>query len=183
MLQNFVGKDFLSGLGTVKLDVNSGGTTLGDVRRGLNGDVALNFENGAIKGFNLGQIIRKGQSALRGESFSNTEPEQTDFSTIGFAAKIVNGVLQSDQLNAQSPLFRLAGKGQIDLVNDYVRSFAEDKAWLDVINGNAALMTPEGTPNGSLFRFDRVHLNKKGYARWAQILRPTLLEHWRQQLH
>jgi lysophospholipase L1-like esterase len=72
---------------------------------------------------------------------------------------------------------------QIDAVNEFVRSFAQDKPWLDVLNGNAALMTPEGTPNRSLFRFDRVHLNKKGYARWTQILRPKLLEHWRQQLH
>jgi lysophospholipase L1-like esterase len=26
--------------------------------------------------------------------------------------------------------------------------------------------------------YDRVHLNKKGYARWAQVLRPRLLGHW-----
>jgi len=26
-------------------------------------------------------------------------------------------------------------------------------------------------------------LNKGGYARWAQILRPKLLDQWRQQLH
>lgn len=120
MLQHFVGKDFLSGLGTIKLDLNSAGNTVGDVRRSLNGDVALNFENGAVKGFNLGQLLRKSQAALRGESFSQTEPQETDFSTISFAAKIVNGVLQSDQLNAQSPLFRLAGQGKIDLVNETI---------------------------------------------------------------
>jgi lysophospholipase L1-like esterase len=72
---------------------------------------------------------------------------------------------------------------QINSVNEYVRETAEDKPWLDLINGNAALETPSGEPDRSLFRFDRVHLNKKGYARWAQILRPKLLEYWRQQLH
>ena len=72
---------------------------------------------------------------------------------------------------------------EIEAVNEYVREIAEDKPWLEVINGNAALKTPSGEPDRSLFRFDRVHLNKKGYARWAQILRPKLLGNWRQQLH
>jgi lysophospholipase L1-like esterase len=72
---------------------------------------------------------------------------------------------------------------QIEAVNEYVRKTAEDKPWLDFISGNEALRTADGTPDRSLFRFDRVHLNRKGYARWAQILRPKLLDHWRQQLH
>jgi lysophospholipase L1-like esterase len=72
---------------------------------------------------------------------------------------------------------------QIEAVNEYVRETAEDKPWLDLINGNAALKTSNGNPDRSLFRLDRIHLNKKGYTRWAQILRPKLLEHWRQQLH
>jgi lysophospholipase L1-like esterase len=72
---------------------------------------------------------------------------------------------------------------QIEAVNEYVRKTAEDKPWLVLISGNQVLKTPDGKPDRSLFRFDRVHLNRKGYTRWAQILRPKLLDHWRQQLH
>jgi lysophospholipase L1-like esterase len=72
---------------------------------------------------------------------------------------------------------------QIAAVNEYVRETAETKPWLELVDGNAALQTPDGDPDRSLFRFDRVHLNKRGYARWAQILRPKLLDQWRQQLH
>ena len=72
---------------------------------------------------------------------------------------------------------------QIAAVNDRVRRAAEAKPWLTLIDGNAALKTPSGEPDRSLFLFDRVHLNKAGYAKWAQILRPQLLELWRQQLH
>ena len=71
---------------------------------------------------------------------------------------------------------------QIEAVNEYVREIAESKPWLDLISGTEALKTPSGEPDRSLFRFDRTHLNKKGYTRWAQILRPELLDHWRQQL-
>ena len=72
---------------------------------------------------------------------------------------------------------------QIEAVNERVRRAAEAKPWLTLIDGNAALKTPTGQPDRSLFLFDRVHLNEEGYTRWAQILRPKLLELWRQQLH
>lgn len=72
---------------------------------------------------------------------------------------------------------------QIESVNEYVRKTAEDRPWLAFIDGNDVLKTSDGKPDRSLFRFDRVHLNRKGYSRWAQILRPKLLDHWRQQLH
>ncbi|MGQ0530575.1 MAG: AsmA family protein [Panacagrimonas sp.] len=124
MLQNFVGKEYVSGLGNIKLDLSSAGATVGDARRSLNGDIALNFQNGAVKGFNLGQILRQGQALLKGEKLAANEPKETDFTAISFAAKIVNGVLKSDQLNAQSPLFRLAGNGEIDLVQETINYLA-----------------------------------------------------------
>jgi lysophospholipase L1-like esterase len=72
---------------------------------------------------------------------------------------------------------------QIEAVNQYLRETAENTPWVELIDGNTALQTPTGYPDRSLFRFDRVHLNKKGYERWAQILRPKLFDYWRQQLH
>ena len=72
---------------------------------------------------------------------------------------------------------------QIEEVNQHLRETAENTPWVELIDGNTALQTPTGYPDRSLFRFDRVHLNKKGYERWAQILRPKLLDYWRQQLH
>lgn len=71
----------------------------------------------------------------------------------------------------------------IEAVNERIAEAASDKPWLTLIDGNDALKTPSGAPDRSLFLFDRVHLNRAGYARWAQILRPKLLELWRQQLH
>lgn len=118
MLQNFWGKDIVSGLGNVKLDLTSSGRTVGDVRRGLNGALSLSFQDGAVKGFNLGQILRQGQAMLSGTAVTQTEPQQTDFTSITFAAQIVNGVLRSKDLNALSPLFRLAGNGEINLVDE-----------------------------------------------------------------
>ena len=72
---------------------------------------------------------------------------------------------------------------QIEAVNQYLCKAAEDRPWLELVDGNEALQSPNGDPDRALFWLDRVHLNSKGYARWAQILRPKLLDYWRQQLH
>lgn len=125
-LKDFLGKDYVSGLGNVSLDLSSRGTTVGDLRKALNGTVAVKVENGAVQGFNLGQILRKGQALLAGQAApAETEPQQTDFAAITASATIVNGILKTDDLAAASPAFRLAGSGQIDLVNETIKFLAK----------------------------------------------------------
>lgn len=67
---------------------------------------------------------------------------------------------------------------RIAAVNDYVRNLAANEPWLVHIDGNDVLRQADGEPKRSLFRFDRVHLNKKGYARWGSIVRRHVLEAW-----
>jgi AsmA protein len=124
-LQDFLGKDYVSGLGNLSLDLSSRGTTVGELRSALNGSVAVKVENGAVKGFNLGQILRRGEAMLAGQAApAETEPQETDFATITATAAIVNGVLKTDDLAAASPLFRLAGSGEIDLARETIRFLA-----------------------------------------------------------
>jgi AsmA protein len=124
-LQDLLGKDYVSGLGNLSLDLSSRGTTVGELRRTLNGSVAVKVENGAVRGFNLGQILRKGEALLAGQAApAETEPQQTDFATITATATIVNGLLKTDDLAAASPLFRLAGSGEIDLARETIRFLA-----------------------------------------------------------
>jgi lysophospholipase L1-like esterase len=37
------------------------------------------------------------------------------------------------------------------------------------------VMGPDGKPDRSLYRFDRLHPNKKGYVRWTATIKPILL--------
>ncbi|MDZ4077611.1 MULTISPECIES: AsmA family protein [Hydrocarboniphaga] len=118
-LKDFMGDDKVTGVGTVNLDITTAGKTVGDVRKALNGDVSLNFKNGAVKGFNLGEMLRKGKAMLAGQQYvAPAEPVETDFAVIDFSGKIVNGVLKSDSLDARNPLLRVGGSGEIDLVNE-----------------------------------------------------------------
>ncbi|MBI3171702.1 MAG: AsmA family protein, partial [Hydrocarboniphaga effusa] len=125
-LQDFLGRDYVSGLGNVQLDLTSRGTTVGELRKALNGTAAVKVENGAVKGFNLGQILRQGQAMLSGQAVaSESAPQETDFAALTASATIANGVLQTNDLAAASPAFRLAGSGQIDLANETIRFTAK----------------------------------------------------------
>ena len=122
LLLDLTGKDSVSGQGAVTLDLSSAGRTVGAVKRALNGDVAFNLVNGAVKGFNLAQVIRKGEALaqLNLNDVANaavSESRQTDFAELKGAGHFRNGVLHSDQLSAANPLLRLSGAGDLDLVN------------------------------------------------------------------
>jgi AsmA protein len=119
MLRDFLNKDLLSGTGNVSFELSSSGRTVGDVRRALNGPVSFRLANGAIKGVNLAQIIRQGQALLSGQPFNESAPQQTDFSELAMTGRITNGIF-NDALSGASPLFRLAGDGAADLVNETV---------------------------------------------------------------
>ncbi|MGH8430658.1 MAG: AsmA family protein, partial [Solimonas sp.] len=124
-LKDLVGKDAVSGLGNLTVSLDSRGNTYGDFKRALNGDLAFRIENGAVKGFNLAQFVRKAQATLGGNvSYAENAAPQTDFTVFSASAKIINGVLKSDRLDGASPLFRVAGEGQIDLVNETINYLA-----------------------------------------------------------
>jgi AsmA protein len=117
LLQDFMGKDYVTGTGNFSLDVTSAGNTVAELKRGLNGTTAVALQNGAVKGFNLAQIIRQADSLYRGQPLPDSGAQQTDFSTLSASGRISNGVLRSDDLNGASPLLRLSGAGQVDLAN------------------------------------------------------------------
>ena len=118
LLQDFMGKDYVSGTGNVSLDVSSAGNTVAELKRALNGNVSFALQDGAVKGFNLAQIMRQGQALYGGQAAPQGAAQQTDFTSMSASGKFSNGVLHSDDLNAASPLLRLTGAGQVDLVNN-----------------------------------------------------------------
>lgn len=120
-LKDLLGKDYVSGTADLALDISGRGKTVGELRKTLNGTVSALAKNGAVKGFNLGQIIRRGEAALAGNlNYQETSAPETDFSNISVSGKLANGVLSSDDLAAASPLFRVGGSGQIDLANETI---------------------------------------------------------------
>lgn len=125
MLQALLGKDHVTGLTSMSLDLTGRGQTIGALRQSLNGSLSASAENGAVKGFNLAQKLRSAKAKLRGETLQDSEAEETDFARMAATATIVNGVLQSNDLDAKNPLLRLTGEGQVDLYRETINYLAK----------------------------------------------------------
>jgi AsmA protein len=114
LLRDVTQKDFVEGRGNLTLDIQSAGATVNALKKALAGDARVEMKEGAIKGVNLAEAVRKGKPSAA---------QRTDFSDLSATLKIKNGVARNDDLKAQSPLLRLTGAGNLDIGNngiDYV---------------------------------------------------------------
>jgi uncharacterized protein involved in outer membrane biogenesis len=121
ILRDFAQQDRLEGKGNLTLDVTTAGNTVNAMKRALAGTARVQLRDGAVKGINLGEVLRKarsmlgggGQPAAQGET-SGGKP-QTDFSELSASFAIKNGIARNDDLDAKAPLFRLGGSGEINI--------------------------------------------------------------------
>lgn len=117
MAKAFAGDDHVSGLLDFKASISSQGAYVKEITENLNGNLSFQFENGAVKGFNLGEMIRKAKARLDKEEFVPSEvPKQTDFAELLGSATINKGIVHNKDLSAKSPLLRVEGKGKVNLV-------------------------------------------------------------------
>jgi AsmA protein len=120
LLRDFAEQDKLEGKGDITLDVTAAGASVNAMKRSLAGSAKVQLRDGAIKGINLAEIIQKGrnllgsQSAAAGQSANDTS-RRTDFSELSASFAIKNGVAHNEDLDAKAPLFRLGGKGDINI--------------------------------------------------------------------
>jgi len=129
LLIDAINNDMLDGKGTVKIDVKTQGATVGALKKGLNGNAALNLADGAIKGIDIAGSIRELKSKLNVlKQQSNVGADQrkrTEFSEMTATFKINNGVAHNDDLSIKAPLFRISGSGDIDIGNETINYLAK----------------------------------------------------------
>ena len=58
--------------------------------------------------------------------------------------------------------------------NRLIQAHTETDRRLHFIDLTPAILGPDGKPDRSLFRIDRLHPNKKGYAKWTATIKPIL---------
>jgi AsmA protein len=118
LLRDLAQKDVLEGRGNVSLDVRGTGTTPTAIKRSLGGSAAVALHDGAVKGVNIADILRKAKAALGSRSALeelSRGGEKTDFTEMTATFAIRDGVARNDDLAAKSPLLRVAGAGSIDI--------------------------------------------------------------------
>ncbi|WP_439633632.1 AsmA family protein [Glycocaulis sp.] len=112
----------LRGLGNFTIDLTSSGASTAAIMRSLSGNGNLRLADGAIEGFNLARILRGVQTAITTRQLPQGfgPEEETDFSELGGSFTIRNGVLSNSDLSMLSPLLRVTGAGEFNLVEQSV---------------------------------------------------------------
>lgn len=119
LLKTLAKYEQLEGRGTVDSTLSAQGATVEQLTRTLNGKASIQMRDGALRGINIGAKLREAKnlvSQIKGQQTHVANPnEKTDFSELSGTLQITNGVVRNNDLQAKSPLLRLAGDGMVDL--------------------------------------------------------------------
>lgn len=58
--------------------------------------------------------------------------------------------------------------------NQLIQNYTQDNPYLHFVDFNQQLLNEDGRPNRSLYKYDGIHPNEKGYALWTAAIRPQL---------
>ncbi|MCP4697614.1 MAG: AsmA family protein [Gammaproteobacteria bacterium] len=120
-LQNNQGK--ISGKGVLAAKLHMDASSSDTIKKTLNGLIRFSFRNGALKGVNLGNSIRKARALIKNQP---PPPEnqvlKTDFSELHGSFKVQNGVLNNEDLALNSPFLRVKGQSKLTLVTNEMRT-------------------------------------------------------------
>jgi AsmA protein len=127
LVKDLMGRDALEGRGNVTLDVTAAGATVNAMKKQLAGTARVVLRDGAVKGFNLTEALRRTKAAF-GSKTAQQQPadqtQRTDFSEMTASFVIKNGVAHNDDLEVKAPLLRLGGAGDIDVGNSQLNYVA-----------------------------------------------------------
>lgn len=118
LVKDLMERDAVEGKGNVAVDLSAAGPTVNAMKRSLAGTARVELKDGALKGVNLTEVLRKTRAAF-GSKSAEQQPadtaQRTDFSAMSASFVIKDGVARNDDLDVHAPLVRVGGAGQIDI--------------------------------------------------------------------
>lgn len=125
LLSTLASFDRLTGTGGVSIDLTANGSTLAQIVNQLNGELQLDLSDGALRGINLGQLVRTagslseklaaGDLTLASLGSVVSPQAETDFTAFNASLDIENGIGQLSQLKLANSVLNVDGTGQINL--------------------------------------------------------------------
>ena len=123
LLTDATGFDKVLGRGSLNWNLSTAGQSQKSFIDALNGKLAFEFADGAVKGANIAEMVRKGKEIISGNFGAASEgldtgfeeAEQTDFSALTGSFNFIKGVGRNTDLSLISPLIRISGEGDVDL--------------------------------------------------------------------
>jgi uncharacterized protein involved in outer membrane biogenesis len=134
---------WIEGKTRIGLDVRSAGASEQQMVQNLNGTASYVFEDGAILGINIPQMVR-GLSVETLLGWQTNPSAKTDFSSLSAAFQIENGVARTSDLSLIGPLLRMTGGGTTDMPNQRLSWRVEPKI-VASLEGQAPMPRRKGT--------------------------------------
>ncbi|MCF8056299.1 MAG: AsmA family protein [Desulfocapsa sp.] len=121
LLKDMTGKEELSGTAVLSLQLTTKGNTREQLTRNANGKMNFTFADGVIKKLHLLQVVRQAKAIYEGGRVVESAAEEpTGFANISGSGVIRNGVLNNNDLRAESDLMKVTGSGKVDFGDEYV---------------------------------------------------------------
>jgi AsmA protein len=114
LLKSAAGFDKLDGKMQAKISVRSTGQSQRAIMSNLNGTAFATFQDGAIRGLNVAQMIRS-LTANTLSGWQESREQTTDLSQLSASFRIEQGQATSSDLNLVGPLVKMTGTGTVDL--------------------------------------------------------------------
>jgi AsmA protein len=126
LLQSAADFDKLDGKLQAKLSLQSTGASQRAIMSNLDGTVFTVFQDGAIRGINVAQMIRSLTSGTL-SGWQQDNQQTTDLTQLSASFRIEKGKATSTDLNLVGPLVRVTGSGTIDLAEKSLALRTEPK--------------------------------------------------------
>ncbi len=150
LLQALELTDRIEGAGRLSVDLGGRGADVESLTSSLDGSMAVLLQDGALKGYDLQAALLELENQVaryQGEEVSEqAAPEaETRFAELSGSFKANKGVFSNDDFSMKAPLFRVGGRGVLDLPKDRL-DYRLDVNVVDSVEGQggAALEELEG---------------------------------------
>ena len=118
LIKDVAQKDILEGLLNSQASLQFQGDNADRIKQTLNGGGQLNFSDGAIKGIDLGAMVRNVQAAFGEGGTAASEGSQTEFSEFNVPFTLRNGTFVTEATELKSPVIGVKAQGQANLVTE-----------------------------------------------------------------
>lgn len=135
--------DMVEGKGNVSANLTTQGNTVSALKKGLNGTLALNLADGAIKGVNLTKLVHGAQNLGQGGGVQTLKPsadDKTEFKELKASFKVNNGVAHNDDLLVKSQSLRVTGNGDVDIGNSSI-NYTSKATVAESVDGKGGSLT------------------------------------------
>jgi len=159
------------------------------IKRGYGGahysDI-IHFSQRLVKNHNPKAILIFVANDIKGNNksdiYSKNLPDRTPQEVKRLFKVVIN---QIRQIHKEIPIFaiettptisRWKAWGKISLANDLIKKYCDSNDRLFYISTRDYFIGDNGLPTEEFFIRDKLHLNRKGYALWADIIKKNLIQ-------